>query len=74
MKHSVETPILKKSDCVLSVHPVYGWVQQRGASDCAITCSLTLYRSFYSCVLYVEDKKMLGTPSKKLCVPFFYMG
>lgn len=76
-EHSVDTapdphPYLLKSDCVLlSVHPMNDCMQQRGASDCAITCSATLDRSFYSCVSCFEDKKMLGTPSKKLSVRFF---
>ena len=61
-----------KSDCVLLlVHPTNGCVQERGTSDCAITCSVTLARSFYSWVSCFEDKKRLGTPSKKLCVLFF---
>ena len=35
-------PYLLKSDCVLlSVHPMNDCMQQRGASDCAITCSAT---------------------------------
>lgn len=57
----------KKKNLIVSEHPRNGCMQPRGSSKWsgvrrAVTCSLTLGRSFYSRVSCFGDRKMLRTP------------